>query len=734
MLDRILALLPVHHLAQEPEPGDGPPGPLTALLSAVARELEVLEDDVRRLQDGWFIETCEEWLVPYLADLVGLAEVPPDLGTAVSRRAFVANTVAYRRRKGTLAVLEQVTRDVTGWPTRAVEHHPLLVATVHVNHVRLDRPAVAAVRPAGFVELGSVVSPPSAKRALDPLTHTVEVRRTGSGRGRYGIGGVAVYPFSAQVQAIGAPGTGGPATGTGGPPRGPDGGWSRTRVSGGWHHVDPLGRSTPLFAPPRAESSIESLAGEADLPVPLRPRRLLELLRAARAGDLDPTALPIGVRIGTTGTDLAPERVRVCGLEDLAAGDEPQVMVDAVAGRLSAYRNGAHYVPVAVFVRYAYGSAADVGAGPYSRAERHEDLLAADPWRPPASSGETGPKDVQVAVSSSTTAPASPQMVADVAAGLAAVESAWADPASNAVGATATVSIEDSARYAGDLAVEVPSGTRLVVVAARWPVRELPDGDVEVPVPGRYTPDGLRPHVQGTLRITGGAGASVVLDGLLVEGDVVVEPGGLGSLTIAHATVTGSVRVLAAVGAANATLQVRLERAVVGAVAAAEEVPSVAVVESVLDPQALPPGTAALDAPGAHTSLAGSTVRGGLVSRSLDASSCLLDGRAEVAHRQVGCVRFSFVGSGSRTPRRFRCVTGGGGDGPPRPVYVSTDPASPAYLVLAATCSPSIRTGGERESEMGVHHHLYRPLRLRAADRQLGPYLPVGTQLGIFGS
>ncbi|MGC0273293.1 phage tail protein [Pseudactinotalea sp. Z1739] len=728
---RLRDLLPVHHLAQEPDLDEGPPGPLTALLTAVAGELDVLEEDVRRLGDGWFIETCEEWLVPYLADLIGLGDVPPDLGTAMSRRALVANTVAYRRRKGTLGVLGQVTRDVTGWPTRAVEHHPLLVAATHLNHVRLGRAAVAALRPAVVLERGAVRSPPAATQALDPLMHTAEVRRTARRRGRYGIRSIAVYPFPVHAQLIGAAGVG--STSEAETPRGPAGGWSRTRASGGWHHLDPLGRPTPLFAPPRPQPALAAHAQEEDLPVPLRPRRLLELLRTARAGDLDPAALPVGVRIGPTGTDLGPERLRVCHLEDLAPGDDPQVLIDAVAGRLRAYRNGAHYVPSTVFVRYTYGAAADIGAGPYGRTARHTDLLGSDTWTPPVSTGAGAPRDVQVSVDSGAD-PAMPLTVADVASGLTSIEAAWSDPAGTAVGATATVSIADSARYPANLAVEVPPGTRLVLVAARWRERVLPNGNVEAPAPGRYTPDGLRPHLRGTVQVTGGPGSSLVLDGLLLEGDLVIEPGDLGSLTIAHTTLTGSVQVRSEPEAANATLQVRLERAAVGAVAAGPSVPLLRAVDCVLDPQGLPAGTAALDLPGAHADLEGTTIRGQVRSRSLEASNCLLDGRVEVARRQIGCVRFSYVGPESHTPRRYRCVPADGSDGTPQPVYVSTDPASPAYLVLSASCAPAIREGGERESEMGAHHHQYRPLRRRAAERQIGPYLPVGSEIGIFGS
>ena len=698
--ERLLDLLPVHHRARDLGP-DGEPGPLTQLVEAIAGELAFLEQDLERLYDGWFIETCVEWVVPYLADLVGLAEVPPDLGVTVSRRALVANTVAYRRRKGTVAVLEQVARDVTGWPTRAVEHHPLLVATAHVNHVRLDRAGVASVRDAATLELGAVVSPPSARAVLDPLRHTAEVRRIASRRGRYGIHNIGVFPFAVQTYEVAS---------------------SRARRVGPWRHFDPLGRAIPLFAAPRAEEAIERLATEPDLPLPVRPRRLLALLQAARRGELDATQLPLAVRLDAEAPDLAPDRVRVCRLESLAPGDEPQAMVDAVAGRLRTYREQAPFDPDDVFVRYAYGAMADVGAGTYDRSDVHDNVLETDLWTRP---DDDPPRtDRQVAVTST------------LADALAGVEDAWADPGEQADRLTMTISIADSAHYPGDLAVTVPAATRLVLVAAEWPTRILPDGEVLAPEPGQYVPDGLRPHLQGTLTVTGGPGSSVILDGLLIEGDVVVGTGDLGSLTVAQSTVTGTVRAEAVAGTANASLQVRVIRSELGGVAVADTVPIVAIADSVLDTVTVDPppaGDLVLTGAGAHASLEGSTVRGAVAVRTLDASSCLLDGTVTVEHRQVGCVRFSYVGPGSRTPRRHRCVPADGTAATPTPVYVSADPASPAYPALDASCSPLIAEGGEGEAEMGVHHHLRRPLRMRAAERQLDPYLPVGSELGLFG-
>jgi Phage tail protein (Tail_P2_I) len=704
-LERILDLVPVHTRARDLTPA-GEPGPLTDILTAVAGELDLLEEDVQRLYEGWFIETCEEWLVPYLADLVGLQEVPPELGT-VSRRALVANTVAYRRRKGTVAVLEQVTRDVTGWPTRAVEYHPRLAASAHVNHVRLDRLATASVRHAEIAELAAVVSPPGARAALDPFQHTGEVRRVASRRGRYGIRNVGIFPFPVQTYTVGVPGRGQAAAD----------GWSRARAVGDWQYFDPLGREAPLFAPPRSEEAIERLATEPDLPLPLRPRRLLAMLKRARAAG-DRAALPLGVRIGTTRTALSPRRIRVCGLEDLANVAGPQVMIDPIRGRLRAYRRATvadpptAYAPANVFVRYAYGALADVAAGTYDRSDEHDRVLATDRWQRPADEGATA--DAQVAV---------PDNAGTIAAALGHI--------TDVDHATLTVSISDSDRHAGNATVAVPRGTRLVLVAATWPERELPGGERRAPTPGVYAPDGVRPHIKGPIRISGDVGSSVVIDGLVLEGDLIVDPGELASLTVAHCTIHGELRVGSKPSGPNAGLEVRLVRSALGRVRLGDAVPVITVTDSILDATNADP---VLAGESVHASLEGSTLRGAITVRTLDASSCVLDGIATAEHRQLGCVRFSYVRPGSRTPRRHRCVPAGEDQASIVPVYVSTDPPSPAYVALAPSCSPLITTGGEGDSEMGVHHHLRRPLRIRAAQRQLETYLPVGIELGIFGS
>ncbi|MEZ4450432.1 MAG: hypothetical protein R3B09_13215 [Nannocystaceae bacterium] len=58
-------------------------------------------------------------MVPHLGELVGHRPLRgPRWGRSGAPRAEVARTVGYRRRKGTVGVLEQIARDLSGRPAR----------------------------------------------------------------------------------------------------------------------------------------------------------------------------------------------------------------------------------------------------------------------------------------------------------------------------------------------------------------------------------------------------------------------------------------------------------------------------------------------------------------------------------------------------------------------------------------------------------------------------------------
>src|SRR6185312_1732049 len=147
--------------------------PLRALLDAFAREIDALVENVEQLYDDQFIETCAEWVAPYIGELIGYRPLHGVVPKVASPRSEVANTIRYRRRKGTAAMLEQLADDVTGWPARAVEFFEQLATTQYMNHIRLYATATAEVR--------SLPHMLSAEGPFNLLAHTVEMRRPESG-------------------------------------------------------------------------------------------------------------------------------------------------------------------------------------------------------------------------------------------------------------------------------------------------------------------------------------------------------------------------------------------------------------------------------------------------------------------------------------------------------------------------------------------------------------------------
>jgi hypothetical protein len=177
-IDRLYQLLPAVHRMRDSEQGE----PLRALLQVIAEQVNLVEDDIGQLYENWFIETCEDWVVPYIADLVGHRPVleagePGDVSSAQGRarnrilvpRREVANTIRYRRRKGTLALLELLAADVAGWPARAVEFYRLLAQTQSLSHPHLERGRTADLRAGDALDL--------LNGAFDEIAHTIDVRR-----------------------------------------------------------------------------------------------------------------------------------------------------------------------------------------------------------------------------------------------------------------------------------------------------------------------------------------------------------------------------------------------------------------------------------------------------------------------------------------------------------------------------------------------------------------------------
>lgn len=710
-------LLPAAYRVRDAAIGE----PLRALLAVVESEFRTLQDDIDRLYDNWFVETCDEWVVPYIGDLLGVRPLLPIGDGVFTQRAAVANTIGYRRRKGTAAMLEQLARDVSGWPAKAVEFFQLLATTQFSNHVRPASHGTVGLRQANPLEL--VDSP------FDQATHTAEVRHVDNGRGRYGIANVGLFLWRLQsyplatVSARPVPAV--PPSGT------------------GHYTFSPLGLDAPLFNLPRTETTLTQLAAETNLPGPLRRRALHDELDAGREGRADQDEsffAPSPVfEVFLRGADepVPLDRVAICDLSDpptpLPAGWRrppagADVGVDPVLGRL-ALPGGA--TDVAVEVSYAYGYPGDLGGGPY---DRRQSLAAALP-------GDLRP-DLQLGVT--RTAPGGNS---DLRGNLAAAIDAWNDdPVTLGV-----IALMDSRSYGPPLdptalpEIVVPAGCRLVIVAADWPEDPPDDLGRRTRTAGRLTPSGRRPHLTGPIRVRGTAPAGhldpgeLVLDGLLVEGGLLVAPGNLGAVRVAHTTLVpkaGADSVTIASGPRpeerNDSLRLVLERCISGPLTVAQDVAAVSVTDSIVDAADGHHGHGvAVTAPA--TDIQASTVLGGVEARTLDAGNSIFTERVTVERRQSGCVRFCYLPLASTAPRRFRCQPASQeAAGRVVPRFASVGYGQPVYGQLSPSCPDEIARGAEDEGEMGAFHFLQQPRRIDNLRASLDEYLRFGLEAGIF--
>jgi len=272
--DRLYKLLPAIYRMRDSDQGE----PLRALLSLIEGEYDAVEQDIGELYENWFIETCQEWVVPYVGDLLGVRPLYPASPGTFSERAYVAHTLDYRRRKGTAAMLEQLAQDVTGWPARAVEFFQLLATTQYVNHLRSQNRITPDLRDSNQLEL--------LNGPFDNIAHTADVRHIHNGRGRFNIPNVGIFLWKLEDYQIG------PASVTVGAAHRQSKARAAAATPDGRYTFDPLGFSAPLFNRPQTKTDKTSQTAEINVPGKLRRRPLydeLEALRQAR------TAAEVGI-------------------------------------------------------------------------------------------------------------------------------------------------------------------------------------------------------------------------------------------------------------------------------------------------------------------------------------------------------------------------------------------------------------------------------------------------------
>lgn len=768
-LDRLYELLPALHRIRDCERGQ----PLRALLQVIAEQVNLLEDDIERLYENWFIETCDDWVVPYLADLLRHQPVreggePRGVTMPADRlrnrilvpRREVANTIRNRRRKGTLALLELLSRDVSGWPARAIEFRNLLVQAVALDRLHLGRGRLADLRKTGGLD--RIGTP------FDTMAHTIDLRRINSRHapGRYNLPAVGLFVWRLKAYSV----TYAPA-------------YCMEEVGPHCYTFSVLGSDTPLFNRPYDECDPFAIAGELNVPAPI-DRRVFSA-PGVEAGTTIACKAYYGLaehfsanprvaqsiaiwaedwpgREGAREVPIAATQVIPADLSGWAyVPEKGQVAVDPQLGRM-VFPPG--QLPKRnVRVSYHYGFSADIGGGEYERPLLQPEC---------AEIIRVIGKD---------------QLDAALARWRGQIAEDGREIPHAEQPKTAVIEIGDSGVYVLPIRIVLGAGHSLQLRAAqaKRPVLRLLDWQTDLPdnltvIGPKHGNNGKG---EGEAEKAEHVSNRFALDGVMVAGRGVQIEGDLTSFTVRHSTLVPGWSLKPdcdplrpsepSIELIDSGACVVIEHSIVGSIQVNnDEVKAdpvrIRVSDSIVDATGTDcerPECEAIGAIGARRAHAvlrveRSTLIGTVMAHAIEhAENSIFLGRVTVARSQFGCMRFCYVQPGSRTPKRFNCQPDGalrilqerlGPDTASsqaqalqqelderrrvRPVFNSTRYGTPAYCQLAANCAPEILRGADDESEMGVFHDLFQPQRTANLLARLDEFVPAAADAGIIFS
>jgi hypothetical protein len=692
-------------------------GPLQSLLMLIEEQVAAVEYDLDQLYDDQFVETCAQWVIPYIGDLIGYQVVKGVAPAVATARAEVANTISSRRRKGTILVLEQLARDVTGWGAHATEFFKVLAVAQCIKQIRPHNHYAPDLRHWQTREY--------LNTAFDATAHRVDVRRIAAQRGRYNIPNIGIFLWSLNAYSL----TKIPAT--------------AVDPSGRFFRFSSMGADMPLFNNPVSQGSDITAASQlVNVPDRLRRRVLCQDIQSgvgtAYYGEGNSLALYLN------NTFLNPYQIQICDLSGKdgnwanapAIGSPYVACIDPELGRIALTNPVVTSPPVGsttpqLQASYYYGFNGDMGGGEYSRSESFTVQTEASVLEFPDTSSPSRYSTLQDALN----------FAAFAAANLAG-------------DGQVAVEITDSGIYSEPgspaLQIDVPAGATIELRAA----------------------DGCRPTLilGGEISVTGGSESAFILNGLVIA-FAPPSPGAglppallhvpnsgtnqLRNLGLTHCTLVPGWS-LATSGAAqplysglptllaeSSVVQIAIQKSIVGGLRVSLEA-TANLSDSVLDA-------------GHPTSIAYASLDGAGGGGSLTLQSCTAVGKihatlfalvsdsimlAELAsgdswaapvltdRKQAGCVRFSYLPAGSVVPRKFECVDGG--TGAFTPVFYSLRYGDPGYAKLLPSTADSIRLGAEDGGEMGAFHFVLAPLRENDLRVRLQEYLPVGLEFGIF--
>jgi len=721
MSEKLYNLLPAIYRQRDEENSDKP---LAALLETISEQIEILENDMEELYSNWFIETCKQWVVPYIGDLIGVKGPKITDHANFSQRAWVSNNISHVRRKGTLAMLEQLAHDITDWNVRAVEFFKLLQTTQNLNHLNENK--TVDMKKTDKLEL--IDSP------FETITHNVDIRHIANRTGRYNIPNIGLFFWRLQTFPV----SDSPAFDHG----------------NGKFSFNPLGYDMQLYNSPITEKEVYHIAEEMNLPSSIRRRELKNNLKFYYGDDrsisikIDGSAIHIGNVIvsNLTGWKNRPRTGKVA--------------LDPVLGRIL-FPKGMN--PTKVHVDHYYGFSSQVGSVPFKRKddtsndpEKHnhgthnanqyyiiknkkikEKLMLSNPSL--IENPESGEEDQKNVFST----------IGDAVAKWKHDDDGGNDTTS------AVFEIMDSEVYdepiEGDL--ELKPGTILQI----------------------RSKEGQRPvlKLNNPLKISSSTKKSksaskeskIIIDGLLItelgksknlECLIVIDKGDyLDEVTIRNCTLVpknNSGQKSLELKNGNNRLQITIDHSIVGRIDLLNSEASLNITDSIVDGKSIDPldnnGSKADDnktnrAISCHNlSIENATVFGNVNVQLINlARNTIFTDKVHVQRSQQGIVKFSYFPKTSKMPKQYKCISDSLNytksskslsSNKITPVFVSKRYGDPAYAQLDANTPKEISEGADNREEIGVFNHLHQASRINNFKLSLDNYLRSGMEAGIF--
>lgn len=723
--DRLYNLLPAVHRMRDADRGY----PLRALLQVISEQVNLVEADIAQLYENWFIETCQEWVVPYIGALVGYTPVlntgdpvavqnarALDRERILIPRSEVANTVRSRRRKGTLALLEQLAASVGGWPARAVEFYRLLSFTQNISYLQLSRGQTIDIRDGDALE--------DLSGPFEEVAHTADIRSINAAHfpERFNLPSVGIFAWRLRNYSA----TQVPA-------------YCMEEENPSFFLFNPLGCDTPLYNRPRANPATPP--GKLDLPTPIT-RRDLQAFETNETAEKVSSGIPIyygenlsfSIWTGTPRQLVPPKSLVVADLKDWTYRPLPDtVAVDPQLGRIAFPPT--HAKRQKVWVSYHYAFSADIGGGEYRRT-----LL-----QPPSYNLYLVGKDKDVNT---------------IGAALAQWQK---DAPQNAV-----IEITDSSIYVEPVNITLKPGQNLQLRAANAarPIIRLLKWETSLPDALSVTGESDSNH--------GHPSSWFTLDGIIVTGRGIEVQGEVAGIVIRHSTLVPGWGIDCgcepnhpsepSLELDDAPNCVRIEHSIIGAIRVnrdevKEDPCRIYISDSIVD--AIRPASVAIGAPEklcafATLQIRRCTIFGQVQAQAIElAENSIFMGLVRACRRQQGCMRFCYAPPGSRTPQRYECqpdmvqsavVAQAKKDHLPaaekeslllseqlrvEPQFNSVRYGASAYCQLSDHCAAEITGGADDQSEMGVFHDLYQPQRTANLRLRLDEYTPAGMGAGI---